>query len=74
MAGVTIGWDESDPANTKNLGLGAGDIRSLKTNLSGGLGAEHVWPTGGGAAGAHAKGSAMAFYGAASAVSSSVKP
>ena len=71
MAGVAIGWDESDPANSKNLGLGAGDIRSMKTNLSGALGAEHVFPTAGGTAGAHAKGSAVVHYGTASAVSSS---
>ena len=71
MSTVNIGWDETDPANSKNLGLGAGDIRSLKTNLSGGLAAEHLWPTATGAAGAHLLGSARAFVGIASQVSSS---
>lgn len=70
MSGVTVGWDETAPADARNLGLGAGDIRSKLTNIRGGLDAEHLWPSGGGYSGIHRAGSARAFYGTASAVSS----
>lgn len=66
-----IGWSESAPANGDNLGLGASEIRSLKTAVRTGLDAEHVWPSTGGDAGVHRLGSARAFVGAESAVSSS---
>lgn len=68
---ATIGWSESAPANGDNLGLGASEIRSLKTAVRTGLDAEHVWPSTGGDAGVHRLGSARAFVGAESAVSSS---
>lgn len=70
LGNVTITWDETDPADPKLVGLGAGDIRSTKTNLRGALDSEHVFPSAGGPAGIHRKGSAIAFVGAASAVSS----
>lgn len=66
-----IGWSESAPANSDKLGLGAGEIRSLKTALRTGLDAEHVWPSSGGDAGVHRLGSARAYVGAESTVSSS---
>jgi hypothetical protein len=72
LGGITIAWDETDPANSKNLGLGAGDIRSTKSNLRGALDSEHHFDSAGGAgSGAHRKGSAVVHYGAASAISSS---
>ena len=72
LGGVTATWDENDPADADLVGLGAGDIRSTKTNLRGALDSEHHFASAGGAGmGAHRKGSGMAFYGAASAVSSS---
>lgn len=71
LGGVSITWDETDPADADLVGLGAGDIRSTKTNLRGALDSEHHFASSSGVAGAHRKGSAMAFHGAASAVSSS---
>lgn len=70
MSNVSIGWDETSPADASNLGLGAGAIRSLETSLRVGLGAEHVWPSSSGNAGAHLQGSAVAFFGTDSRVSS----
>jgi hypothetical protein len=70
MAGASIGWDETDPANSKNLGLGALDIRSLKSAVRTGLDAEHVWPSANGVAGAHRQGSAKVYVGINSALSS----
>ncbi len=68
---ATIGWSESAPANGDNLGLGASEIRSLKTAVRTALDSEHVFPSTGGDAGAHRLGSARAFVGAESTVSSS---
>lgn len=68
---ATIGWSESAPQNGDNLGLGAQEFRSLKTAVRTGLDAEHVWPSTGGDAGVHRLGSARAFVGTESAVSSS---
>jgi hypothetical protein len=70
MAGASIGWDETDPANSKNLGLGALDIRSAKSAIRTGLDAEHVWPSSGGVAGHHRLGSGRAYVDASSALSS----
>lgn len=70
MSGATIGYDVTDPADSKNLGLGAGDIRSYKTNMQGGLAAEHLWPAAGGYSGVHLAGSARVFVGTSSQVSS----
>src|SRR3990167_5276461 len=66
----SIGWDEAKPAGQDSLGLGDEEIRSLKTSLRVGLGAEHVWPSGGGDAGVHLLGSARPYFGAQSLVSS----
>lgn len=65
-----INWDETDPANSKARGQGAGDIRSFKTAVRTGMGEEHVWPSASGAAGVHLPGSGRPYYGAHSAVSS----
>ena len=70
MASINIGWDETAPADSRNAGLGAGDIRSIQSNLRGALDAEHHYPSSGGSAGAHRLGSARAYVGTASAVSS----
>lgn len=68
---ANIGWDETSPADNESAGLGDDRIRSLKTSLRQGLGAEHTWPSGGGDSGIHLLGSARAYYGPQSAVSSS---
>lgn len=67
----TILWNESSPDGGDSLGLGDNEIRSLKTSLRNGLDAEHVWPSGGGDAGVHRLGSARAYVGTQSLVSSS---
>lgn len=70
MSGLTIGYDVATPGATDLVGQGDDIIRSLKTNLQGGLAAEHLWPAAGGLSGTHLKGSARVFVGASSAVSS----
>jgi hypothetical protein len=69
----TIGWDEAAPANTQAASLGDDAIRSMKTNVAGGLGTSMYWPgTGGGSAasaGIMKPGAARAFYGTQSQVS-----
>lgn len=71
MSNVSIAWNESSPANTDLVGQGDDEIRSLKSNLRGGLAAEHDWPTSGPAnAGGHKLGSARVFVGTNSQVSS----
>ena len=66
-----IEWSESVPPATESAGLGAQRIQSLKTAIRTGLDAEHNWPTSGLGAGVHRLGSARAYYGAQSLVSSS---
>lgn len=66
-----IGWDETTPADTESLSQGDDRIRSLKTSLRQGLSAEHTWPSAGGDAGVHLVGSARAYVGTQSQVSSS---
>lgn len=70
LGGVSIGWEESVPSSSSNAGLGEQDIRSIKTSVRNALDSEHVFPSTGGVAGAHRPGSAVAFYGASSAISS----
>jgi len=70
FGGVSITWDETAPADGRNAGLGAGDIRSIQSNLRGALDNEHVYPSSGGTAGAHRAGSVRVFYDTASRVSS----
>ena len=72
LGGITPGWDESVPADSENAGLGAQRIRSLETALQQILDSEHNFPASGGAnTGYHRLGSARAFFGAESTVSSS---
>ena len=70
MSGITIGWNNAAPAAGDNAGSADDEMRSLKTNLQGGLNAEHLFPSGGGYAGVHRAGSARIFSGTSSAVSS----
>jgi hypothetical protein len=71
LGGSANTWNESTPADADLVGLGAGAIRSILTNLRGPLDSEHVFPNvGGSVSGIHRKGSAVVFVGAASAVSS----
>jgi hypothetical protein len=67
----TIGWNENSPADSDNAGLGDDEIRSLKTNLRGGLDGEHNFPSTGGAnVGYHRYGSARPYFGPISQCSS----
>lgn len=65
-----IGWDENSPPESASAGLGDDNIRSLKTSVRAGLDGEHVWPSAGGDAGVHRLGSARAYVGTQSQVSS----
>lgn len=72
LSGVTIGWDENDPANTSDVSGGNEAMHSIKTSLRTALDAEHNWPSASGSGfGYHVYGSARPFYGLQSAVSSS---
>lgn len=66
-----IDWSEAIPPPEESAGLGAQRIQSLKTAIRIGLDSEHAWPSGGGNAGGHRLGSARAYYGTQSLVSSS---
>ena len=70
MSNITIGWNNNTPADTDLVGQGDDAIRSLKSNLQGALDAEHFFPSAGGAAGAHRRGSARVYVGPSSQVSS----
>lgn len=69
----TIGWDEDAPADGDAASSGDDAIRSMKTNIAGGLSTSMYWPgTGGGSAasaGIMKPGAARTFYAAESAVS-----
>lgn len=69
----TIGWDETSPADGSGANTGASAIRSLKSNLAGGLSGAIYWPGSGGASNASAgqpvPGAWRAFYGKQSTVS-----
>lgn len=72
LGGANIVWNENVPSGTSQAGLGDDDLKSIKTSVRNALDSEHIYSsTGGAGSGAHRKGSAVAFYGAASAVSSS---
>lgn len=72
IGGASINWDESKPAGGDSIGIGDNQIRSDKTALRTALDSEHNFPSGGGAAtGYHRYGSARAYYGTESQVSSS---
>ena len=70
---MAIAWDEAAPANTDNAGTGDDVLRSLKTNIAGGLSQSMYWPgTGGGStasAGQMKPGAARTFFAAQSLVS-----
>jgi hypothetical protein len=71
LGGSANTWAETTPADADLVGLGAGAIRSILTNLRGPLDSEHVFPSvGGSVSGIHRKGSAVVHVGAASAISS----
>src|SRR5947209_3410250 len=64
-------WTESSPADTDSVGQGDDEIRSLKTSIRNGMAEEHLWPSAtGGNFGVHLLGSARAYYGTQSLVSS----
>lgn len=72
IGGSNIAWDNTSPADTESAGLGDDRIRSMKTSVQEGLDNEHNWPASGGAnTGYHRLGSARAYVGTQSAVSSS---
>lgn len=70
LDGTSILWDESSPAGSEKVGLGDDRIRSTKTSVRAALDSEHYFASSSSTAGAHRPGSAVAFYGATSAVSS----
>ena len=72
IGGSNIGWSNSDPPDTESAGLGDDRIRSMKSSVQEALDNEHNFASGGGAnTGYHRFGSARAYYGAQSLVSSS---
>lgn len=73
LGGIAYGWDNSKPGANDQAGNGDDEIRSLRSNLQGALDSEHNFANGGlsSGGGAHRLGSARAFYGAESTVSSS---
>lgn len=71
LGGSTISWD-AQPVGAESVGLGDDRIRSMKTSVQQALANEHNFPsTGGASTGYHLLGSARAFYGTQSVVSSS---
>lgn len=72
LGGIVAGLVTTVPSVTSQAGLGYADLQSIKTTFQQVLDSEHILPsTGGSGSGAHRKGSAVAFYGASSALSSS---
>lgn len=72
LGGISAGWNNNTPGANDQAGNGDDEIRSLKSNLQGALNSEHYFPAAGDSAnvGVHLPGSARAFYGAESLVSS----
>lgn len=73
IGGSAVSWAEGVPAGSEQIGLGDNRIRSLKTSVREGLDNEHVWPSDGSTVavvGAHRAGSARAYHGTQSRVSS----
>lgn len=67
-----IGWSETDPADTESAGLADDRMRSIKTSVRQSLDDEHNFPSSGGNnVGYHRYGSARAYVGTQSRVSSS---
>lgn len=72
IGGANIGtWNEGIPAGSESVGLGENRIQSVKSTLRTGVDAEHFWDSSGGTVGVHRAGSARAFYGTESQVSTS---
>lgn len=72
LGGFDVGtWSGAVPAGSESVGLGENRIQSVKTTLQQAIDSEHVFASGGGVVGQHRAGSARAFHGARSAVSSS---
>jgi hypothetical protein len=72
LGGINAGLNTSVPSGSSQAGPGQQDLRSIKTTFQEVLDSEHHFPnTGGAGSGAHRLGSARAFYGASSALSSS---
>lgn len=72
LGGIVAGLNTSTPSGTSQAGLGPQDFQSVKTTFQQVLDSEHNFPsTGGAGSGAHRLGSARAFVGTASQVSSS---
>ena len=70
--GSNVGWEESNPADTEGVALGASRMRSIKTATRTGLSAEHNWPSADSAnVGYHVYGAARTYLGTQSRVSSS---
>ncbi len=70
MSGTTIGFDCTTPAVGDFASLGPSVIQSFKTSVVSALDAEHGFPASGGLAGYHRAGSARAFVGLSSQISS----
>ena len=70
MSGTTIQWDITTPSGTSLAGQFPTVWQSMRTSVSSGLDAEHLWPATGGLAGVHRAGSARIYTGTASQVSS----
>lgn len=64
-------WNSAVPAGSESVGLGENRIQSVKTTLQQAVDSEHFWDASGGTIGVHRAGSARAFYGTESQVSTS---
>lgn len=67
---MSFEWNSAAPADADLVSSGASEIRSERTNLQKVLNAEHFFPEGGVSGGAHRAGSARAYFGTTSQVSS----
>jgi len=71
LGGISTVWDSTKPSVTSQAGVGYQDLQSIKSTLQQVVDSEHVFETTGGSnTGIHRKGSAVVFYGASSAISS----
>lgn len=70
MSNIAFGWDNNAPGPNDQAGLGDDQMRSIRSNVQGVLDAEHHFPSTGGNGGAHRLGSARAYVGTLSQVSS----
>ena len=68
MSNVTISWVTTTPADGDFVSVGASVIRSTRSYIQSAMSQEHFY--GDGPSGAHREGSARAFFGPASAISS----